>query len=84
MKLKIGPATTVEIRPQTLAFRKEPSLVSPSLVISPSSPSNMQAPPMGKIFSEYFVPPFWNEQMVGPMPTANSTTWMPLAFANRK
>ena len=56
MKLKNGPATIVEILPQTLAFRKDPSLSSPSFVISPSSPSNMHAPPMGNSFSEYFVP----------------------------
>ena len=90
IKLKNGPATTVAIRLHTFALRKEPGPgsfscpVSSSFSTSPSSPSNIQAPPIGNSLSEYFVPPFLNEKIFGPMPTANSTTWMPFAFAIRK
>ena len=47
----------------------------------PSSPSKIQAPPSGSKRIAYLVPPFFTEKIHGPIPTVNSTTEIPFAFA---
>ena len=79
IKLKTGPAATMETRCSTVLLLKlrESSLAS-------SSPSIMHAPPNGSSFKEYFVSPLVNPTNVGPSPRQNSLTRTSLCFASRK
>ena len=79
IKLNTGPAATTEILAPTDLLWKESSAL-----LSPSSPSIIQAPPKGSNLMEYLVSPFVKPTSVGPNPMQNSLTRIPARFANRK
>ena len=75
-----GPANTTAILAQTLFSEKLLSAISPVV----SSPIIRQKPPIGNALKEYNVSPICFDAIVGPIPTANSSTNMPPFFATIK
>ena len=72
MILKTGPDITEDIFEIIGLLLK-----APGSLFSSSSPSIRQNPPMGNALSEYTVSPNFLPIIFGPIPSANSTTFMP-------
>ncbi len=75
-----GPANMTAILVQTPFCEKLLSAISPVA----SSPIIRQKPPIGNALNEYNVSPICFDAIIGPIPTANSSTNMPLFFATIK
>ena len=76
IKLKNGPANMVANLAQGPFELKEPSSL-----LSVSSPSIWQAPPIRNNLKEYVVSPFLKLNSLGPIPSINSGTLIPFFLA---
>ena len=78
MKLNKGPPKTVHILTHTDLLAK-----APSSSLDSSSPSIMQEPPIGRSFTDHFVPAASKEKSLGPIPSENSFTLIPPSLAKK-